>query len=392
MATAAALAAGDVDLVRTEVQSVLNQCPAWRRMDAPDRKAFAENMLKVGHFLAQDPGWLDASLPPGAEGLTTAEGLAKALAPVDELKGRLAKAPGQVGETFKAGAMRQGVEEFRNLVQTVDFPEFVSGLIHGVFQAIVDASIQQMQAYGELLAATAKSVGEFANDHITDDQVRMQIANRHPGLVKIERTSDGGSKLVQHEDAEDLSPLKSMTRTNETISITDDASEQKFVTAAKLEMARQRQKLMALMVMLGINRIVVTNGRINAKVVFDITASDYAQRMAKAGLQDIAESSSGGAATYVAPWGGGGGYSHQMHKVTVRSSIDDTSESKAEMKARLSGEVNVNFKSETLPPERMLDALQLEQINYLSQPGSGGPAAPGSAPAPGGAAPAGGAR
>ena len=396
MATADALASGEVDLVRTEVQKVLDQCQAWRRMDAPERKAFAENMLKVGHFLAQDPGWLDSPLPAGAEGLAGGEELAgteglaaKALAPVDELKGRLAKAPGQIGETFKAGAMRQGVEEFRNLVQTVDFPEFVSGLIQGVFQAIVDASIQQMQAYGELLAATAKSVGEFANDHISDDQVRQQIANRHPGLVKIERSPEGGTKLAAGEEGGDLSALQSMTRTKESITISDDASEQKFVTAAKLEMARQRQKLMALMVMLGINRIVVTNGRINAKVVFDITASDYAKRTAKAGLTDIGESHSGGFATAAMPWGAAGGYTNQMHKVTVRSSVDDMSESKAEMKARLSGEVLVNFKSETLPPERMLDALQLEQVNYLSQPGTGGPA--GGAPAPGGA-PTGGGR
>ena len=70
------------------------------------------------------------------------------------------------------------------------------------------------------------------------------------------------------------------------------------MTAAKLEMARGRQKLMALMVMLGINRIIVTNGRINAKVVFDITASDYAKRMAKAGMTDVAESQSGGFAIY----------------------------------------------------------------------------------------------
>ncbi len=360
--TTAATAAPDVDLVRAEVQSVLNQSPAWHKMAAPDRRAFAQNMLKVGAFLAQDPGWLDAPLPPEAEGLA---------APVENLKGRLAKAPGQVGETFQAGAMRQGVEEFGNLVQTVDFPEFVSSLIQGVFQAIVDASIQQMQAYGELLAATAKSVGEFASDHFSDDQVRQQIASRYPSLVKIERSSEsgGGTKLVANEDAEDLSALKQATRSNETISFSDESGEQKFIAAAKLEMARQRQKLMALMVMLGINRIVVTNGRINAKVIFDIKASDYAKRAARASLDDRAQSESGGGATYVAPWGGGGGYHMQSHKTTVRSSIDDTSESKAEMKAKLTGEVRVNFKSETLPPERMLDSLQMEQMTYLSQPG-----------------------
>ncbi len=58
------------------------------------------------------------------------------------------------------------------------------------------------------------------------------------------------------------------------------------------------------------------------------------------------------------------------------------------MKARLTGEVRVNFKSETLPPERMLDALQLEQVNYLSQPG-GAPAPPAGAAQPRAAAPGG---
>ena len=46
---------------------------------------------------------------------------------------------------------------------------------------------------------------------------------------------------------------------------------------------------MATMVLLGINRIIVTNGRINAKVVFDMKASDQAKRVAKAELEDERE-------------------------------------------------------------------------------------------------------
>jgi hypothetical protein len=38
------------------------------------------------------------------------------------------------------------------------------------------------------------------------------------------------------------------------------------------------------MVLLGINRIVVTEGAINAKVVFDLKAADQAQRGARASL------------------------------------------------------------------------------------------------------------
>jgi hypothetical protein len=375
----------ELDLVRTEVRKVLEQSQAWQNLAPSARQEFARNMVKVGSYLAKDPGWLDAEAPPG---MATAE----AMGPVDDLKARLAKPPGQVGAEFQAGAVKQGVEAFGDLVKTVDFPEFVSGLIQGVFQAIVDASIQQMEAYGELLAATAKSVGEFAADHITDDQAREHVLTRYPSVVRMERGDEGGRRLALAEDA-DPQALQQVARTEGTVDLGSPESEQKFVTAVKLEMARQRQKMMALMVMLGINRIIVTNGKINAKVVFDMRASDAAKRRAQASLEDR-ESSQKGAAGFVGvPWGGGGAYSKSSHTATVRSSVDDTSASKAEVSARLSGDVTVAFKSETLPPERMLDALQMNQMSALAggavpatsaTPGAAQPGTGGTAASPGG--------
>lgn len=382
----------DLGLVRREVAGILSQSEGWQRLPPDERVKFARNMERVAGYLSSDPGWLDVADPPGSTGMATAE----AMAPVDDLKKRLAQAPGQVGQDFEAGALKQGVKEFGNLVQTVDFPAFVSGLIQGVFQAIVDASIQQMEAYGELLAATAKSVGQFADDHISDEQAREQVAQRFPSLVKLERDEDGARRLVPVSDeGGDNAALQQFARSSEQVDLSSGDSERKFIAAAKLELARQRQKMMALMVMLGINRIVVTNGRINAKVIFDVKASDQAARKASASMHDRATSEAGGFAAAAAPWGAAGGYTRNTHTTTVRSAIDDTSESKAQMKAQLTGEVRVNFKSETLPPERMLDALQLEQMNYLTTPGAA-PAAPGGAPAaartpapaPAGAAPA----
>lgn len=49
-----------------------------------------------------------------------------------------------------------------DLVEAVDFPAFVSDLIHGVFKAIIDASIKQMEAYAGLLTSVATAVDEFA--------------------------------------------------------------------------------------------------------------------------------------------------------------------------------------------------------------------------------------
>ncbi|MCU7921750.1 MAG: hypothetical protein KZQ88_03540 [Candidatus Thiodiazotropha sp. (ex Dulcina madagascariensis)] len=371
----------DLDLVRREVRQVLESSDNWCTMAPEKRRELANNMVKVSSYLARDPDWLNTEIPEERTDL------AAALGPVDDLKKRLAEKPGQVGAEFKAGALREGTETFKQLVNAVDFPEFVSGLIQGVFQAIVDASIQQMEAYGELLAATSKTVGQFASDHISDAQAREHIASRHPSVVRIANTAEG-AQLQLREEADDASALQALAGEGQTVDLDDPQSELKLVNAAKLEMARQRQKLMALMVLLGINRIIVTNGRINAKVVFDITASDLAERKASAGLTDTTSSTTkafaGGFG--IAPWGGGGGgvSTTQRHRTMVRSSVDDTSESAADMKAKLSGDVRVNFRSETLPPERMLDALQFDQINYLAQGSGQAPPVPAEQGAPGG--------
>lgn len=63
------------------------------------------------------------------------------------------------------------------------------------------------------------------------------------------------------------------------------------------------------------------------------------------------------------------------HVATVQSSVDDTSESKAALKANLTGEVRVNFKSDYLPMEKMATPQMIAAIQ--------GNAAPLDQPAPG---------
>jgi hypothetical protein len=51
----------------------------------------------------------------------------------------------------------------------VDFPAFVSALVGGVFQAIVGASIEQMEAYARLVDEVAKTVDQFVDEGGDDD-------------------------------------------------------------------------------------------------------------------------------------------------------------------------------------------------------------------------------
>ena len=58
----------------------------------------------------------------------------------------------------------------------------------------------------------------------------------------------------------------------------------------------------------------------------------------------------------------------QEHVATVGSAVDESSESKAEVKARLSGDVRVNFKSDYLPLEKMATPEMMSIIQGNSTP------------------------
>ena len=370
-----------VSVVREEIEKLLGQAQAYHGLAPEARARMLEHMVAIGSYLA-DP---NAHRHPVARAsdraaATTAAALAEKRDPVGDLQGRLAAKPGQVGAEFKAGAVAQATEDFGALVQKVDFPAFVSGLVKGVFQAVVDASLQQMQAYAELLAASAKSVQQFADDHITDAQVRDNLANRYPSKFSVDTSGDGPARLSARDGGE--VDLGGAFGTSGGVDISDAEAEQALVNQAKLDMARSRQQTMSTMVLMGINRIVVTNGQINAKVLFDVQADDRAARQARAQMHDKVDTNSGAFAFGSLFGFGGGGYTNTSHTTSVQSSIDDTSESKAQMKAQLSGDVHLAFKSDVFPLEKMVDVMGMQTLNDRAAPLPIGPrATPGAAPA-----------
>lgn len=384
------------DVVRTQVRALLERTEAFSHVPPDERKRIAQGLVNVVAFLADptagqrapaangDGADPDGAFPDGASadgapptgvaaGLAApAEGLAsfagqKEKSAAQKTGDRLAGKQDVVGKDFKAAATEAGVDAFRDLVDTVDFPKFVSGLIEGVFTSIVDSSIRQMQAYGKLLEGVVKSVDQFASDHISQNQARDYLTGKFPDLTIDANGGQPRLKLRSGLDDEDkaLEGIKSSLGLKE-LDLDDEASEAQLARQAQLEMARMRQQQLATMVLLGINRIVVTDGLINAKVVFDVKASDTAGRTASASMYDDKEKSR-------QTHDGGGWFSsdydntQQRHKTVVSSSVDDTSESKASLKANLTGEVRVNFKSETFPLDKMASQTELASVNARAQ-------------------------
>ncbi len=406
------------DATRPEVRRLLTAIPSFLDLPDHERRQIAADTVRVLAYMA-DPNGLHAEvaersargeLPAvNAAALAGPDPLARGLDedPVTATKRQLSKDPGFAGKDFQAGAVKQGTEQFGALVQKVDFPKFVGGLIKNVFQAIVESSIEQMRAYGELISNVAKTTGQFMNDNIGEGAGRDFLAQTYPDVLDVQVNSgdvgfaaDGAatpppttSQLVVRDGADPAQVAKISTDFHISPPISDlsDAkSELQLVTAARLQMARQRQQMLSSMVMLGINRIVITDGSINAKVVFDMRASDTAKRKYTASMTDTEsqkskQSLSAGFSTWYSPFSASGtAESEQDHVATVGSALDETSESKAEVKAKLSGEVRVNFKSDYLPLDKMATPEMMSVIQGNSTPyNPNHPATAGAGAAPG---------
>ena len=166
--------------VRTRVRGLLEKSEAFKALPADEQRTLAKSMVDTVAYLA-DP----------KAGQSGAPGLARAQAEGDEQR------PTGIGDAARAGA-----QAYEDLTGAVDFPKFVSGLIDGVFNAIVTASIRQMDAYQKLLENVTKSVDNFAKDNFTINQGRDYLADRFPNLLQIDH-SGGQPRLAPTEEGEE---------------------------------------------------------------------------------------------------------------------------------------------------------------------------------------------
>ncbi len=348
------LDAGKQQVVRTEVRRLLGNSQAFAELPASERRALANKLVDTVAFLS-DPA-------AGEQGLAQAMAGTKA---DHSLEANKNVKEGLVQDDFTNPATGQVGDVMAETMAAVNFNQFVGGLIQGVFQSIVDASIQQMEAYRQLLDNVVKSVNQFATDNFTENQGRDYLSNRFPSLLSL-NTGGAQPRLELTDKAEDegMGELQqALGLGDQEIDLSDETSEAELARRGRLEMAKLRQKQLATMVLMGINRIVVTNGRINAKVKIKISASDSAKRRARASSFDSQHTT-----TRSRQGGWFSDYDNtRTHQTTVNTAnTTDTSESAIQADAQLTGDVRVNFKSETFPLERLASQTELDAVNTTS--------------------------
>jgi hypothetical protein len=401
--------------VREAVKNVLTRCAAFAELPPERQQQIAHDTARIADYLAAPEGISGERLPT-----------AKALAEESTFEQRMAQV-NRVGGEFNAAGAREGAEVAGMLLQKVNFPTFVSSLIEGVFHAVVKASIEQMEAYGQLVASVAKSLNTFRDENVTVNQGRDHLVDQFPDLFQISMGDEGGGGAfggggegprVKLQDG--VEEDKALGRVNESLpmeggplrslDLDDDETEQKLVQAARTQLATSRQQLLATMVLMGINRIVVTDGKIQAKILYDFQARDNMRRQRSAvafdyardqygniqksrGFEGTSERSSEGGETKGtrgtdsyehrnANYYSKGTYKYAEQPImTAMSTAAEVSDAALQTRAQLAGNVDINFKSDYFPLEKMADSFQIAQIQNVSKPRGGARGASPASPA-----------
>jgi len=257
------------------------------------------------------------------------------------------------------------------MVNEINFPAFVSQLVHGTFDAIVDAAIRQMESYSGLVSAVAKTVDQFTEENVSPNQARDWLATHYPADVKV-KLPDGGEQTQPELEPtkEGLSPGWLADYNAEGQELTTELLEQTLLPQVRSHIGGDRQQLLATMVLLGMNRVVVRDGSISAKVMFRAAATDAA------GVQ-YATSSDPKA---VANWGERGSETYAGQTSTMVSTLAVNAQNESSVRADLFGEVKLNFVSETLPLDKMVEPAKAALLQRHSPALRSTAAAPAAAP------------
>jgi hypothetical protein len=347
-----------IPLVRQQVRDVLLQSPTFRALPEAQRQQLAYDMVNVGQYLA-DAGGATYGLP-----LAAAISQDASAAPIRGLADQPVDTAGEkFGAQGGAVAASSGVDAFTGLVAAVDFPTFVSGLIQGVFQAIVDASIQQMEAFAELVKNVSKSVNEYMRDNVTPNQARDYLADRYPDQLEVDITGNS-PKVVPKPDANESDMpdfFKDLGLAMPVESLDEEVTEEVLVPAARQQMAIDRQRMLLMMVMMGINRLVVTDGSIKAAVIFQLNTTDLVQQASTLATGFESTTKNKSRSGVFSGWFSPSWKTVDKTKLSVTTTRTDESEASVELKAKLTGDVNVRFQSQVFPLQDMTTLLGLQE-------------------------------
>jgi hypothetical protein len=263
------------------VRDLLLASERFQSLDPETRKTIASSLVRISDLavkLAEQGEGSRARPAPAALGLAAAPPLARAQ---------------DAGSSFSGVATDRIAGTTRQILDAVSFPRFVTELINGVFKALNDSNQQQLSSYVELIRNVAASTEGFADANVGDAGARQWLAERFPGSFIIAGDEDDGfddpatmnpEERREWQAERDAStrlrlrpnaamPSEAALRTALGLGPQDSVPSgdpENLVGLARGALARQRQQMLSSMVMMGLQRLVIDSGRLNASMRFHI--------------------------------------------------------------------------------------------------------------------------
>ena len=291
--------------VRNTVKDLLSASSAYHTQDVDTRRAIASSLVRIAHT---------------AKTLAETEAAAPASA-----RPPLALAQ-NAGSEFSGVSASRVADTTHAILNAVSFPRFVTDLINGVFKSLNDSNQQQLHSYVELIQNVAASTEGFADANIGISGARAWLADRFPANFMVQGAEaddmatpaaqmtpeeraeaqaerDAATRLVLRPGAS--MPTEAALRTAFGLGPQDSVGggdPENLVPLARANMARSRQQMLSTMVMMGLQRIVVESGRLNASMRFHIDTRSAANDDRGSSF-DFRNDTTVGVGAKVGPWG-----------------------------------------------------------------------------------------
>jgi hypothetical protein len=352
------------------VRDILTASPSYHKLDPEQKRQLAASMVRVceaGSSLLRE----EHENRSRTRQLSAATGVSvsSTAKPTRHSRGKtpvLSFAQG-AGSDFSGVAAQKVAGTTQAILNAVSFPRFVTDLINGVFKALISSSTQQMNSYVELLNNVSSSLSGFAESNFSDQGARQWLVGKFPASFELtgggdgSDSGDGDGPQIQMRDGAKMpseEALKAAFGLGPSDSVPSGDPESSLLPFAKIQMARQRQQMLATMVMLGMQRIVIDSGKINASMRFHIDTRSAAQDEQGSTLSEQNTISASGSYG-VGPWGVSASVSNTIGYVSTQKS-QTTEEMNTDLD--LNSSVEINFKSDYLPLNRLASSDQASRI------------------------------
>ncbi|MEU6765555.1 hypothetical protein ABZ916_23910 [Streptomyces sp. NPDC046853] len=282
---------------------------------------------------------------------------------------------------FENRRIEQAGQLAGEFIESIDFPGFVRDLTLAVFRGNLEVQHQQTDDFIRLLKMASASLGDFVRK-VDDFDAYSKLAESEPDRFQLalpavpdEDEDEGGDEDAAERTGQAGGPAL-LDRNGSPVDVTSGEIKAKILDT-KIAMAQENRALLREVLLMGITRMVIKKGRIEAACVFDIKAKEKVTRQGMVQSEEVDTGGTTASGGIFGLFSGGGSSTHRETEISVSSAAGRSS---TDLTAKITGSVSLEIESDYFKLDNFADMYR-----QISTPPPA-PGVPPGAPAPAGPA------